>query len=339
MTQRSYPSRAHSEILSSKMVNCYRVIKAVCIVLNMIMYTLLLVMNYASNNSSGILFGNTSIGQVARKYYIEFDPAPWAFHIWKLVNAWTVVWILYTLSHIFRKRVPDVLSPLFFVFFTLATVSNMAYTQFMSWDIIKVTTGFNFALVVFLYASLASSYAGLYKQRYFIRQFDFWVIHLLVNNGIAVYATWVTVAGLRSLAVAMTYIHGIKQELAVTITLGILALSIVVWFILENTIFKEDLLYTLTIYPVLIWVMVASVILNFNPVSRLNASIMEAILAISCTFFIGRILLVVWRIIEKRRETRAVADIAMSEIPPKSEENPEQKYTEKTDNQGLVQDK
>lgn len=319
------------------MVNCYRVIKAVCIVLNMIMYTLLLVMNYASNNSSGILFGNKSIGQVARKYYIEFNPAPWAFDIWKLVNAWTAVWILYSLSHIFRKRVPDVLSPFFFVFFTLATLSNMAWTQFMSWEIIKVTTGFNFAIMVFLYASLACSYAGLYKYRYYISPLDFWVIHLLVNNGIAVYTTWITVAALRSLAVTITYFHGIEQELAVTIALGILAISIVVWFILENTVFKEDLLYTVTIYPVLIWVLAASVIFNFNRVSRLNTAIMQALLAVSCTFFIGRIFLVVWRIVDKRRETRAIVDIAMSEIPQKSDGNPEQKYTDKTDNQGLVE--
>ena len=319
------------------MVNCYRVIKAVCVVLNMIMYTLLLVMNYASNNSSGILFGNKSIGQVARKYYIEFNPAPWAFDIWKLVNAWTSAWILYSLTHIFRKRVPDVLSPFFFVFFTLATLSNMAWTQFMSWEIIKVTTGCVFALMVFLYASLACSYTGLYKQRYFIRRLDFWFIHLLVNNGIAVYATWATVAALRSLALTVTYFHGLKQEFAVTIALGILAVSIVVWFILENTIFKEDLLYTLTIYPVLIWVLAASVIFNFNRVSRLNESIMEALLAVSCTFFIGRILLVVWRIVENRRETRAIADLAMTEIPHKSDENPEQKYTNKSsDIQDLV---
>lgn len=318
------------------MVNCYRLIKAVCIVLNMIMYTLLLVMNYASNNSSGILFGNKSIGQVARKYFIEFNPAPWAFDIWKLVNAWTAVWILYSLSHIFRKRVPDVLSAFFFVFFTLATLSNMAWTQFMSWEFIKVTTGLNFGIMVFLYASLACSYIGLYEHRYYVSRFDYWVIHLLVNNGIAVYTTWITVAALRSLAVTITYFHGIKQELAVTIALGILGVSIVVWFILENTVFKDDLLFTWTIYPVLIWVLAASVIFQFNRVSRLNTVIMQALLAVSCTFFIGRIFLVIWRIVNKRFETRAIVDIAMSEIPQQSNANREQKYTEKTDNQGLV---
>ena len=300
------------------------------------MYTLLLVMNYAAKNKSGILFGNKSIGQMARRYSIELSPAPWAFDIWKLVNAWTSLWILYSLTHIFRRSVPDVLSPFFFVCFTLSTVSNMAWTQFMSWEIMKATTGFVFALLAFLYAALICSYAGLYRQRYFIRQLDFWVIHLLVNNGIAVYATWVTVAALRSLALIMTYFHGIKQELAVTIALGILALSMVIWFILENTLLKEHLLYTITIYPVLIWVLVASVILNFNRVSRINNAFMEVLLAMSCMFFLGKISILIWSVVQKRRETRAVADIQMTEI---TQDPAEQKYTNKMEvqNEGFVQ--
>ena len=321
------------------MASFYRIIKASCIILNLIMYTLLLVMNYAANNSSGILFGNKSIGQMARKYYIEFNPAPWAFDIWKLVNAWTSVWILYSLTHIFRRSVPDVLTPFFFVCFSLATVSNMAWTLFMSWEIIKATTGFVFALMAFLYLALICSCVGLYKQRYFIRQFDFWVIHLLVNNGIAVYATWVTVAAFRSLALTMIYFHGVKQEFAVTIVLGILALSMVIWFILENTLFRDHFLYTVTIYPVLIWVFVASVIFNFNRVSRVNNAIMEALLAMSCTFFLGKIFLLFWRVMQKRRKTRAAADIAMSEIPQNPEpSSSEQRYTVKMEtNEGLVQ--
>ena len=318
------------------MVDCHRVLKTACIIFNMIMYTLLLVMNYAANNKSGILFGNKSVSQVVRKYSIEFSPAPYAFEIWKLVNAWTAAWILYTLSYIFRKRMPDALSPFFFVCFTLATVSNMAWTQFISWEMIKVTSGFVFAMVVFLYASLACSFAGLYKQRYFIGRFDYWVIHMLVNNGIAVYATWVTVAALRSLALILTYFHGIERELSVTIALGILMLLIVVWFILENTIFREDLLYTITIYPVLIWIFVASIILNLNRVSRLNTAIMQSLLAVSCTLFIGKISLVVWKIINKCRDTRVKADLAMMEITPGSDENREQKYTDRSENQELV---
>ena len=147
------------------MASCYRVLKALCIILNLVMYTLLLVMNYASNNKSGILFGNKSLAQMARKYYTEFNPAPWAFEIWKLVNAWTSLWILYSLTHI-RRNVPDVLTPLFFVCFTMASVFNMAWTQFTSWDIINPATGFVFAILIFLYATLFCSYSGLYKQRY-----------------------------------------------------------------------------------------------------------------------------------------------------------------------------
>ncbi|XP_068724346.1 uncharacterized protein [Montipora capricornis] len=316
------------------MASCYRIIKATCIVINLIMHTLLLVMNYAANNRSGILFGNNSIGNMARKYSIEFTPAPLAFEIWELINAWTSVWIIYSLTHIFRTSVPDVLPPMFFVCFSLATVSNIAWTQLMSWEIIQPTTGFVFALMAFLYVTLLCSYAGLYKQRDHIGRLDFWIVQLLVNNGIAVYATWVTVAALRSLSLNMTYFHGIKQELSASIVLGILALLTLIWFILENTLLKKHLLYTLTIYPVSIWVLAACVIFNFDRVAPVNRAIIQALLAMSCTFYMEKICRLIWCAVQMRRDTQAVDGLEMS--PASYHQNTEQKYTHRVEdhNQG-----
>lgn len=44
------------------------------------------------------------------------------------------------------------------------------------------------------------------------------------------------------------------------IVLGIFGVLIVVWFILENIVFKDDFFYIWIIYLVLIWVLVVSVI-------------------------------------------------------------------------------
>lgn len=70
------------------------------------------------------------------------------------------------------------------------------------------------------------------------------------------------------------YFYGIEWEFLVIIVLGIFMLLIVVWFILENIIFREDLLYIIIIYLVLIWIFVASIIFNLNCVSCLNMVIM-----------------------------------------------------------------
>ena len=297
------------------------------------MYTLLLVMNYAANNRSGILLGNSSIREMTRKYSIEFSPAPFAFEIWKLVNAWTSVWILYSATHIFRTSVPDVLPAFFFVSFTLATIANIAWTQFMSWEIIPPTTGFAFAMMIFLYAALLCSYAGLHKQRYHIRKLDFWIIQLLVNNGIAVYATWATITAFRHFALSMIYFHGVDRELAVTVALGVIAVAMIIWFILENTLWKQHLLYTVTIYPVLIWAFMASVILNLNHVSHTNTVIMQALLTMSGTFFIGKICHLTWNVVQKRKHTRSSDDIEISEIPRAQTKKDKQKYTSKRESQ------
>ena len=127
----------------------------------------------------------------------------------------------------------------------------------------------------------------------------------------------------------MIYFHGVDRELAVTVALGVIAVAMIIWFILENTLWKQHLIYTVTIYPVLIWAFTASVILNLKHVSHINTVIMQALLTMSGTFFIGKICHLTWNVVQKRKHTRSSDDIEMSEIPRAQTRKDKQKYTPK----------
>ncbi|OPL20582.1 hypothetical protein AM593_09251, partial [Mytilus galloprovincialis] len=58
-------------------------------------------------------------------------------------------------------------------------------------------------------------------------------------NSLAFYAAWVTVASLINLVVVLVYDADVEQELACTITLGILSFEIVAWFIIDNFIIDK----------------------------------------------------------------------------------------------------
>lgn len=134
------------------------------------------------------------------------------------------------------------------------------------------------------------------------------------------------------------YFHGVDRELAVTVALGVIALAMIIWFILENTLWKQHLLYTVTIYPVLIWAFTASVIMNLNHVSHTNTVIMQALLTMSGTFFIGKICHLTWNVVQKRKHTRSSDDIEMSQIPRAQTKKDKQKYTPKREgHQGFGQ--
>ena len=100
---------------------------------------------------------------------------------------------------------------------------------------------------------------------------------------------------------AITYFHGVDQDVASTISLVILALEVIVWFTLENTILDKYVRNTLSVYPVVIWALSASISKNWDPAKR-NSVISVVLLAVSCTLLVVRIVIVVWRGKKQKRQ-------------------------------------
>ena len=127
----------------------------------------------------------------------------------------------------------------------------------------------------------------------YIRWDLFWN-RLLIQNGVALNATWVSIATLLSLASVTTYWAGVNQSTACTIVLSILTCEVLCYFILENFIFERYLRYTFTVWPVFIWALTASLLNNWDP-SNANSIITAVLLALSSALYIIKIGLSIWR--------------------------------------------
>ena len=265
---------------------------------NLILFIVVLVLNYASTDPTKgplhYLFGNFSTGDVPDKYYLEITPAGWAFSIWGLIYIWQGAWILYSLTLLCRSNAPNVISPIVFVLFSLANISNGSWIICWSHEWIQICSFLLFSISFFLYGTLATSYRTLNLRTKGVNNKDFVATQVLVNNGIALYATWCSIASLLNLAMAITYFHGVEQDVASTISLSILALEVVVWFFLENTILDKYVRYTLSIYPVVIWALSASINKNWNSAKR-NSILSVILLALACALLFARVIIVVWR--------------------------------------------
>ena len=288
------------------MADTDQLLKIAATIASTLFFILVLVLNYSSSmpNEGPFrhLFGNYSTGELSDKFYIEITPASWAFSIWGLIYSWQAAWIIYSLSLLCRSNAPDVLSLGYFSFFILSCVANGSWIVVWSWEMIQVSAFLLFSISFLLYGTMASSYLklrSLDKTANTTR--DFWAVQVLVNNGFALYATWCTVASLLNLTMAVSYRHGVKQDVASTISLSILAVEIAVWFALENTVLDKFVRYTLTIYPVIIWALSASIDKNWDPAKR-NSIISVVLLAVACTLFVVRVIIVVWRIKKAKRE-------------------------------------
>ena len=283
-----------------------RVFRIAATIVNVVLFILLLLFNYyASRPNEGPfrhLFGNATTGEVSDKFYIEITPAGWAFSIWGLIYAWQTAWIIYSLTLLCRVGSQGLISPVLLLVYAVSSVVNIGWLILWSRELIQSSSILLFVISFLLYGTLAISYATMNIEAKAVSKRDFILIQVLVNNGIALYTTWTTIASLINLTMAITYENGVAQDVASTIALIILAVEIIVWFTLENTILDKFVRYTLTIYPVVIWALSASINKNWDPAKR-NSIISVILLAVACTLLVVRIAIVVWRQMKQKSRT------------------------------------
>ncbi|XP_038664410.1 uncharacterized protein LOC119972152 [Scyliorhinus canicula] len=194
---------------------------------------------------------------------------------------------------------PSVLPCLFYLVWIINNLLNISWL--FLWDRECIIAALIFlALITFTsYLILFLSYRALHLQRPWMqkcRKVDLWLVRILVQNGVAVYATWTTVATLINFAIVLTYSGGITTATSGTVSLSILAFKVVLWFYLENFLFDKYVRYTLTVYPVIIVALSGSVDRNYNTLSPTRNNIYIAVLlAAACIAFAARVAIVTWR--------------------------------------------
>ncbi|KAG5286839.1 hypothetical protein AALO_G00019340 [Alosa alosa] len=86
----------------------------------------------------------------------------------------------------------------------------------------------------------------------------------LVQNGIAVYTTWTTIATLINLTIVLD-VSGVSKTDAATVSLCLLLIEVLGWFIVENFVIDRHVRYILTIYPVVMMALVGNVYKHYDP--------------------------------------------------------------------------
>ncbi|XP_051879336.1 uncharacterized protein LOC127574388 isoform X2 [Pristis pectinata] len=244
-------------------------LRRICLLVStLVVYIITLIMNALAGKGpkSGIFL--QTVGNISNKLSTEFTPAGWTFSIWGVIYTWQAVWLIYVCSGLCRRHTIPAL-----IFLALVAFTN--------------------------YVVLFFSYHGLYTQGPWLQKYrkvDLWLVRILVQNGIAVYATWTTIATLLNFAVVLTYNASVTMVTSGTICLSLLAFEVVLWFYLENFVFDKYVRYTLTIYPVVIVALSGSLDKHYEAISPTRNNIYIAVLlATACIAFAARIAIVTWR--------------------------------------------
>lgn len=160
------------------------------------------------------------------------------------------------------------------------------------------------ALFIF-YRKLDKCRENLKERRLF---FDYVIIRILPQNGLATFATWLTLATNLNFASFLAYECGAKPEVASTIILFIILIIAVVYFVIENFIWQRYLLYNFSPWVVINFALLGSVIKNYNSTNPTRNNIITIILLI-ITFLLGIskiVLFILYKTVFKRFSNRVI---------------------------------
>ncbi|TRY53830.1 hypothetical protein DNTS_002788 [Danionella cerebrum] len=275
-----------------------KIVRVVLIILSQVAFIAALVINALAGPGKGPFQHST--GNISAQYETEITPAGWTFSIWGVIYSWLLLMNLFLLSWFCRGLYssPAVLPSEFFLSWIINMILNS--TWLVLWDReLMVAAMIVLALIAFTnFLMIYFSCVGLDAHGSWLKQNhpkEHLCIIVLVQNGIATYATWTTIATLLNFTVVLS-LASVSAANAATTALSILLLEVIVWFSVENFLIEKHVRYILSVYPVVIFALSGSLSKHYDSVDPGRNAIFSAVLlALACIVFVLRLALVVWR--------------------------------------------
>jgi len=291
------------------------------IILLCVTYLLMISFNALAGSGAGIpdIFIST-VGDISDKFELYITPAGSTFSIWGLIFFWLAASLLFIIATIFipapgegTGRVymnPEIITPSFTISLSINFILNTSWIFIWDRSVENVPLTILASIVLFLVAIsniLAASFLA-YNIGRFCSKFArgsalFWygVGYRLFLNGLGIYTAWCVVASLINLTTALVYQGGMDMRVASLLSLSLLVIIHVSYFILENFVFDFYARYLLTPYLVIIWASNGIRIKKYgnDEVPQDVQNYILAILIIASLTFAVRIGLVIFRIIKK----------------------------------------
>ncbi|XP_026794068.3 uncharacterized protein si:ch211-161h7.5 [Pangasianodon hypophthalmus] len=285
-------------------MGAHSIARIATIVVSVVVYIAGITLNILSARGTGPFLMTT--GNISDTYNTQITPSGWTFSIWGVIYFWLTAMLIYIVSTIFRRNAfgpmycnHSVLPYGFFISWILNILFNISWL--LLWDReVMIAALIMLALVAFTnYTMIFFSCRGLKEYGAWLNKYhnkDLWCIRILVQNGLAVYTTWTSIATLINLTIVVSYDAGMSKSGAATLSLSLLLVEVIVWFVLENSFLDKHVRYILTVYPVIIVALSGNMTKNFDASAPGTNGVFTALLlALACVLFVIKVCLVIWR--------------------------------------------
>ncbi|KAM9712505.1 uncharacterized protein ACNS7B_023037 isoform 2-T2 [Menidia menidia] len=253
-------------------------------------------------DKSGVFKQRTE--DVTLKYMTPITPAQWTFFVWDFLYFWIFAMFVYFLVGLCRRSVYDWMftTPAILPYgFHVTTIVNLClnitwlflYDRELLFPVLIISTLMMITTYIILFFSCHGlKIYGAWLNKY--HKIDLWLFRILVQNGMAVYATWGTLSTLLNMTVYLHHQTPIPRCDSAMLALLLLLMELLAWFLLENFYLDKHVRYIVTIYPVVIlWL--GGILSNYKCFDCSIYIFSALILVISCIMFVVRMTIITWR--------------------------------------------
>ncbi|XP_068197443.1 uncharacterized protein [Antennarius striatus] len=289
------------------------------IILSAVVYVAVMIVNALAGAGRGPFHSTT--GNVSSRYETDITPAGWTFSIWGVIYTWLTLMVIYLTSYVFRGSWAQCLLPYgFYISWLFNLILNAVWL--LLWDR-ELMLG---ALVVLImvvisnhhmlfFCCYATDNYGLWLRTYHRR--DLLCLRVLVQNGLALYTTWTSIASLINFSLVLQ-LWGVDRSTAATASLCILLGEVMAWFILENWVLDRWVRNILMVYPVLIFALIGNIARHFNPADpSINAIFMVVLLVLAFVLLFFRVSTVIWKNCRQPLDSPGSARLMVSPLDPR----------------------
>ncbi|XP_033630900.1 uncharacterized protein LOC117292842 [Asterias rubens] len=264
-----------------------------------------------------------STGDISDYYYIEITPAGWTFTIWAFIYTYQALFLLYVLTSLCRRNAKGpvyrnhvLITPVMLVMYAFNLALNVTWLFLFDRQHMAIAVVVSSLLPTTLWIMLFINHRKVDQNGFSMKhshKCDLFLVRAIVQNGLAFYATWVTIATLLNLTIVMTYWGDLEQSVACTISLSILLVEVLIYSVLENIVWDKYLRYTYSVWVVVIFALSGSIARNWDPEQR-NSIYSAVLISLAAVLFVLKIGLSMWRCCKRPLYTNKVSSESKMEL-------------------------
>ncbi|XP_072043830.1 uncharacterized protein [Amphiura filiformis] len=293
--------------LPKKTQPCYKWIVITLSLITFLLFCVTVFFHFSAiqNATENGMFKN-GIDTVSDKFALDITPADYTFIIQlAIIYIWQAAWIIYVLTSLCRRNQygavftnPPIVTPFFLMSFCLHLWLNIMWLFLFDSKLIVWSFICSFLMYFTLeFPVLMSHHVAVHKYGKQLKKdhkVDRFAIRILIQNGLALYRTWIVFATILNFCTVLTYEGNVTRSTSSTVGLVIVAVFVILDFIIGTTIWDKYQRYTFSNWGVYIWVLIGILVDNWDASNR--NSVITLVLLFVCIIFVAiKIPLTKWR--------------------------------------------